>query len=137
MSGRELRISSEWFPPQLVQPAEDAQHQLLPLYTVENWRLGFVWLGLCVHDSFEEFPEEKWQSYPPRVIFLCSCNHFLSHEGRGEKKKKVTLPESKKNQKVKKQVEVQWITGGSVCVYRCVFLACVHMLISQIGDDDT
>lgn len=69
--------------PQLVHPAEDAQHQLLLLYTMED-RTG---VGLCVLDAFEEFPEERWQSYPPRVIFLCFRNHFLSHEGWGEKKK--------------------------------------------------
>lgn len=115
--------------PQLAQPAEDAQHQLLLLYTMGKWRLRG--LGLCVHDSFEEFPEEMWQSYPPCVIFLCSRNHFLLHEGLGGKEKK---GDNDSKETEGKKDEVQWRMGGSVSV--CVS-ACVCMLISQIGDDDT
>lgn len=92
--------------------------------------------ALCVHDSFEEFPEERWQSYPPHVIFLCFRNHFLSHKERGEEKKSDNdgEPWNWREKKNKLRHNGEW---EEVCVCRCVFSACVHMLISQIEDDDT
>ena len=78
-------------------------------------------LGLCVHGSLKEFPEGRWQSYPPRVIFLCFCNHFLSHEGRGEKKKKSQWRSAVKRKVKKSRCNWEWEV---VCVCWCVFSPC-------------
>lgn len=118
-------------------PAQQRMHNTSCCYCI-SWKDGdWGGLGLCVYGSCEDFPQERWRSYPPCVIFPCSCNHFLSHEGVGGLQKKLTVKNSKEMEG-EKQVEVQCNAQRmGVCVCVCVFSACAHMLISQIGDDDT
>lgn len=81
--------------PQLVHPAEDAQHQLLLLYTMEEWRLGG---SVCVFLTPSRSSLKKGDKVILPVSSFFAFAITFSHTRGGGKRKKVTTTESKETE---------------------------------------
>lgn len=116
---------------QLAQPTEDA-HQLLRLHTMGKWRLG-GWVCVFMTPS-RSSPKKGDKVILPVSSFFALAITFSHTRGRrkGKKLQWQIARKGRQDNKLKCNRERK-----VACVCRCVFSACVHMLISQIGDDDT